>query len=144
MALVRYRPWNLLNDLELEDFFKTGVKSFDQSIAESSHWMPDVDIEERDSEFVVLADLPGMQAKDIEVSMKDNVLTIRGERVEEKEEKKKDYTRKERREGKFYRVFSLPNTADSEKIKAKVKDGVLEVIIPKREQKQFKKIAVES
>ncbi|MBN1684557.1 MAG: Hsp20/alpha crystallin family protein [Gammaproteobacteria bacterium] len=143
MALVRYRPWNLLSDTDFEDFFKTGLKPFDESIAESSHWLPDVDIEEQDDKFVVLADLPGIQAKDIDVSMKDNVLTIRGERVEEKEEKKKDYTRKERREGKFYRVFSLPNTADSEKIKAKIKDGVLEVVIPKRELKQSRQIQVE-
>ena len=142
MALVRYEPWSLLNQFnrELDSLFAR--PNTENSIA-TSDWTPAVDIKETENEFKILADIPGVDPKDIDVHMEDGVLTIRGEREAKKEEEKEGYKRVERSYGSFYRRFNMPDTADADKISAKSVHGVLEVTIPKQEKVQPRKISVQ-
>jgi HSP20 family protein len=110
----------------------------------TSDWVPAVDIKEEKDSFVIVADIPGVDPKDIEVHMENGMLTIKGEKESEKKEEREGYKRVERSFGSFYRRFSLPDTADAEKITAKSNNGVLEVTIGKQEQVQPRKIAVDS
>ncbi len=147
MSLVRYEPWGFLNQLhgDLDHFFdRSPVQDGDQGNSlVTSDWTPAVDIKEEDDSYVIHADIPGVEAKDIEVNMEDGVLTIRGERNAENRDASKHYKRVERVRGSFYRRFSLPDTANTDAISAKSKHGVLEVIIPKQEKLQPKRITVE-
>lgn len=106
-------------------------------------WSPSVDVIEEDNQFLVKADIPGVDPKDIEVSLDSGRLIIRGERKWEKEEKKEGYMRSECSHGMFYRRFTLPDTADPDKISAKGKDGVLTVTIGKREVSKPKRINIQ-
>jgi HSP20 family protein len=110
----------------------------------TSHWRPAVDIREEENRFVILADLPGVDPKDIDITMEQGVLSIKGERVSDKEESHEGYKRVERVRGTFYRRFSLPDSADAERIEAKGKDGVLEIVLPKLEKEQARRISVKS
>jgi HSP20 family protein len=105
---------------------------------------PAVDIVEHDKGYQVTAELPGMEEKDIDVKFADGVLTIKGEKKEESEEKQKDYYRSERRFGAFQRSFGVPDGIEPDKIEATVKNGVLTVILPKSDevQKREKKIEI--
>ncbi len=144
MALVTYEPMNILNQLrrEMDRLFESETPS--GGMVTAADWVPAVDIKETDKAFIITADVPGVDPKDIEVNMENGVLTIRGERKEETEEEKKGYKRIERVRGTFYRRFTLPDTADAEKISAKSKNGVLEITIPKQEKVQPRKITVEA
>ncbi|HYA07456.1 MAG TPA: Hsp20/alpha crystallin family protein [Xanthobacteraceae bacterium] len=108
--------------------------------------LPAVDVVESDKAFEITADLPGMDEKNIEVKVADGVLTIKGERQEEKEEKKKDYYLQERSFGSYQRSFELPDSVDPDKIEASFKKGVLSVTLPKKleAQKPTKKIEVKA
>jgi HSP20 family protein len=108
--------------------------------------MPAVDIVESEKAYEITADLPGMDEKNIEVRVADGVLTIKAEKQEEKEEKKKDYHLQERSFGSFQRSFDLPESVDSDKIEASFKKGVLTVTLPKKPeaQKPTKKIEVKA
>jgi HSP20 family protein len=108
--------------------------------------MPAVDVVESDKAYEITADLPGMDEKNIEVKVTDGVLTMQGERQEEKEEKKKDYYLQERSYGSFQRSFELPESIDADKIEASFKKGVLTVKLPKKAeaQKPAKKIEVKA
>ncbi|WP_265821884.1 Hsp20/alpha crystallin family protein [Geovibrio ferrireducens] len=105
---------------------------------------PDVDIIEKNGQLVVTADLPGMEEKDIEVTINDGILAVRGERTEEKEETEKGFHRRERVFGRFVRQFALPKGTDAENVKAVFKNGVLEVRIPLKSVIEEKKIQIES
>lgn len=107
---------------------------------------PAVDIAEKDGEYEITAELPGLDEKDIEVKFADGGLTIRGEKKEEKEEKRKGYHLSERRYGTFERFFAVPDGVDADKISAKFSKGVLTVVLPKtaEAQKQEKKIAIKA
>lgn len=96
-------------------------------------WTPAVDIEEDDKAITIKADLPEVDKKDINVSVENGTLTIRGERKREHEEKKKNYYRQERSYGSYMRSFTLPDYVDKEKIQAEAKNGVLTVTLPKSE-----------
>ncbi|MEX2353791.1 MAG: Hsp20/alpha crystallin family protein [Gammaproteobacteria bacterium] len=149
MSVIRYEPYSLLDQLQKE-FSRSGVwDPFNRENLEEdhqelavSHWRPAVDIREEDNRYVIHADLPGVEAKDIEITMEEGVLTLKGERTSEKSEDKKGYKRVERARGTFYRRFSLPDTADVEKIEAKSRDGVLEIVVPKQEKVQPRRITV--
>ena len=147
MSLVRYEPWNILNQLhgDLDRFFDRRLAPSDEngSSLATSDWTPAVDIKEEDDRYVIHADVPGVEPKDIEVNMEDGVLTIRGQRSTENCEDREGYKRVERVRGSFYRRFSLPDTANAEAISAKSTHGVLEVVIPKQEKLQPKRIVVE-
>jgi len=105
-------------------------------------WAPAVDIYETENELVVKADLPDVSEKDLDVRIENNTLTIRGERKFEKKVEEEHYLRVERTYGSFSRSFSLPNTVNSEAIKAEYKNGVLTVELPKRAESKPKQIKV--
>jgi HSP20 family protein len=107
-------------------------------------WAPRVDIEEDDKQYVVRADLPGVDPKDVELSVVENTLVLRGEKKEEREEKGKNYHRIERMVGQFYREIPLPQGTEVDKVKATAANGVLTVTIPKAAATQPKKIPVEA
>ena len=141
MAISRYEPWSLLNQLHKElDRVREGGDS--EGSTATAEWAPAVDIKEEADKFVLLADLPGVKPEEIDVSMEGGVLTIRGEKRTEAKTEKEGYKRVERTYGSFYRRFSLPDTANSDAISAKTNHGVLEIVIPKREAVQPKKISV--
>jgi HSP20 family protein len=142
MSLVRYEPWSLINHLQAELERAFDVRSERGSTV--ADWAPAVDIREEDSRFVLRADLPGVDPKDIEVTMEDGVLTVRGKRELEEREERDGYRRIERASGRFYRRFTLPDTADADGITAKSAQGVLEVTIPKQPKLQPRRIAVEA
>ena len=107
-------------------------------------WAPKVDIKEEANEFIVFADIPGVDPKDIQIDMDGNTLTVKGEKKLFKEEKEKNYYRQERTSGKFYRQFTLPETIDADKITAKAKQGVLAIHLPKAiEENKQRKITVQ-
>lgn len=109
----------------------------------ASDWTPAVDIKEEEKRFLVTADLPGVDPNDVEVTMENGMLSIRGERKDEKKEEKDGYRRVERFNGSFYRRFMLPDTADPEKVKARANNGVLEIEIAKSKEKPSKKVKIE-
>jgi HSP20 family protein len=145
MTLLRHEPWNIMNQLQEEL-----ARAFDERVGRSERgstiadWVPAVDLREEDSRFVIRADLPGVEPKDIEVTMEDGVLTLRGKRVLEHREEREGYRRVERASGTFFRRFTLPDTADAESISARSSQGVLEVTIPKQPKLQPRRITVES
>ena len=136
-------PFKELREIEkrissMLDLERAAVPSAKETI-----WAPAVNEKEDEKAYYVEVDLPGVKKEDINVEVKDNVLTISGERKFKKEEKDKGYIRTESFFGKFERRFTLPSDADAEKIDAKVEDGVLHITIPKIEEKEgTKKIEV--
>ena len=105
-------------------------------------WAPRIDVEETDKEIVVKADLPGVDPKAVEVSVENGVLTVRGEKKEEKEKKENNFHRIERFSGSFYRAIALPPGTDAEKVNASSANGVIIITIPKKPEAQPKKITV--
>lgn len=143
MAIARYEPWSLLHQLHRElDRAREG--SAGDGSAATAEWAPAVDIKEEPDKFVLQADLPGVKPEEIDVSMEDGVLTIQGEKKTEAKTEGEGYKRVERTSGTFHRRFSLPDTANPDAISAKTNYGVLEIVIPKREAVQPKKINVTS
>ena len=145
MSLIRYNnPWNLLNNLQRDLYSNpeyNRLNDDDASVATAS-WAPSVDISEDENAFTLLADIPGVDPKDIEISMEKGVLTIKGERQTENVEESENYRRIERQSGQFYRRFTLPDSADADKIEAKSEHGVLTVTIPKQEVTLSRRIEV--
>jgi HSP20 family protein len=146
MAIMRYEPFNLLNQLqrEVKRLLDTGRSGDEEAGNLLADWAPAVDIKEEPNQFVIHADLPGVDIKDIEVTLEHGVLSLRGQRTAEKQEETGQYRRVERMRGTFLRRFSLPDVADADKVAAKCKDGVLEVIVPKTKAAQPRRIAIES
>lgn len=146
MTLMRYKPWSTFNQFqnELNKLFDRRLGSDDNSMVETSHWMPLVDIKEEANRFVLYADIPGVDPKNIEITMENGVLSIKGERTDEVKEEQEGYSRIERTKGVFYRRFALPDTADPDNITAHGKHGVLEISLPKREKAKTRKIEVVS
>jgi HSP20 family protein len=143
MAITRYEPWGLLTQLQKELEQMRGDVGREGSSA-TAEWAPAVDIKEEPDKFVLHADLPGVKPEEIDVRMENGVLTIKGEKKTEAKTEKEGYKRVERTYGSFYRRFSLPDTANPDAISAVSKHGVLEIVIPKRESVQPKKINVTS
>jgi HSP20 family protein len=105
-------------------------------------WAPAVDIRETEEAYEVLADLPGFDKKNVDITLENNILTLRGERKWEGEEEKQAYRRIERAYGEFSRSFSLPTQVDAETVEAKFTDGVLTIKIPKAEESKPRRITV--
>lgn len=141
MSLVRYEPYNLLDQFNSEISRLMG-NPVSRNLATAGEWMPAVDIREEEGRFLLVADLPGVDRKDVEITVEDHVLTFKGERTTEKDESSEGYRRRERVHGEFLRQFTLPDTADTENIHATVNAGVLEIAIPKQQKLQPKKITV--
>ena len=144
MNIHRYEPWAIMNrlhrDLDRLLVPATGEDS-PQNVIE---WAPHVDIREEKDRFVLHADLPGVEAKNIEISLDKGILTLRGHRELETRDEKAGFRRIERVSGEFFRRFTLPETADSQSVRAKHANGVLEVIIPKQAQVMPRRIEVEA
>lgn len=140
MSITRYEPWALHRELlnEVNRLFGTN----DASSAATADWVPPVDIEEYADKFVLYADVPGIEPSSIEVTLEKGVLTLSGAREQAVEQNGIERKRSERATGKFLRRFVLPDTVDSENVSASGKNGVLQVVIPKRPQAQPRKIAV--
>ncbi len=142
MSLVHYKPVNLFDqfDNEINRFFSSALTT---DAANQTHdWSPAMDIREEDSRYVLEADIPGVSREDVDISLEDSVLTIKGERTLNNEEDREGYHRKERVHGRFVRQFSLPDTVNAEAISATVTNGVLEIGIPKQEKPEPRKITV--
>ena len=106
------------------------------------NWAPAVDIYEDKDNIIVKAELPGIKKEDLSIDVKNNVLTLSGERKHEKETKKENFHRMERSYGKFSRSFTLPNSVKVEKVKAQYKDGILDISLPKTEKAKTKAIPI--
>lgn len=142
MALTRYEPFTVLTQLQRElDRFR-GENDDGNGRVATAEWTPAVDIKEEENRFVIHADIPGVKPEDIDISMENGVLTLKGEKHTEAKTEKDNYKRVERIYGSFYRRFSLPDTADNDAISATSSHGVLDIVIPKREAVKPKKISV--
>lgn len=148
MAIVRWwDPWRDLSAIQekmnqlFEDTFARG-RGREEGFA-SAMWAPAVDIYETDEAVVVKAEVPGVDRDNVAIEVKDGILTLKGERKFEKEVKEENYHRMERSYGTFVRSFSVPASVDPDKITARLRDGVLEVTLPKVEKAKPKQIKVE-
>jgi len=121
------------------DGFFRGSQEEDTALA---LWTPAVDIAEHDDQYVVKVELPGVSKDEVKITLESNILTIRGEKKQEKETKKENYHRVERSYGSFQRSFTLPTTVKSDKIDASYNNGVLTVALPKAEEAKPKQIEV--
>ena len=142
-----YTPFALFRQ-EMDKLFDNFFRGFEMEpfMGRLGAFSPSVDVKESDKEIRVSAELPGMDDKDIEVSLNRDSLTIKGEKKEEKEDKGKDYYRMERSYGSFSRTIPLPAGVDMDKVKADFRKGVLMVTVPKTAQaiKETKKITVKA
>ncbi|MFQ5745225.1 MAG: Hsp20/alpha crystallin family protein [Acidobacteriota bacterium] len=147
MQLVRWDPFRDLRFLHrrMDRLFNEALSGYPDSAEGepiTASWVPAVDIYEGDAAITLRAELPGLSEDDVEVTLEDGRLTVKGEKKLEQEEKEGEYRRIESRYGAFYRSFPLPNTVDKEQIKARFDNGVLEVSLPKAEAAKPKRIAV--
>ena len=146
MTLVRLRPRSDIFRFhnETDRLFDDLMERFPtQRETGKNTWNPDVDIHESDTKVVVEADLPGMEEKDISVTIRDKALTLKGEKKQEKIEKEQNVHRVERTYGSFTRVFTLTTTVVADKATAGYKNGTLTITLPKTEEAKPKEIAVE-
>ncbi len=147
MALVRWDPWTTLPTLQdrinrlFDDTFPSLRAGGEEEMA-LLDWRPTVDTYEEGDSIVIKAELPGVKKEDVSIDVKENVLTLKGERKHEKNINEDNYYRRECSYGKFQRAFTLPDAVDPAKIEASYKDGVLKVKVPKTEESKAKKIEI--
>jgi HSP20 family protein len=145
MSIIRYDPFRDLRSLqdEVNRLFTTNLsRAFgDEGIARGA-WNPSVDIYENKDHIVLEAELPGMRREDFDLSIENNVITLRGERRFEKKDDSDNYHRVERSYGSFTRSFTLPQTVTAEGATAEYRNGVLRVTLPKREEVKARRIEV--
>ncbi len=148
MKLVRWTPMqDMVSSFtrELDPFFNNGfgrgLFNLPNRVLDQG-WQPVVDVEERENELVLNAELPGMKKKEIEITVEDNVLTLVGEKKTEDKKGSGDYYRSERFFGRFERSFTLPTYVEADKANATFKDGVLQIALPKKEEAMSRKIAI--
>ena len=145
MSVTRYDPFRDLRSLqdEVNRLFSTSLgRGFGDEGLSRGAWMPNVDIYENKDSIVLEAELPGMNREDFELTVENNVLTLRGERRFEKKDEADNYHRVERAYGSFTRSFTLPQTVSSEKAAAEYKNGVLRVTLQKREEVKARRIEI--
>ncbi len=142
MSLVRYEPWRGMDQLQDEINRLFSSWSNNESSGATADWVPSVDINEFDENFQLHVDVPGVDPKDVEITLDGGVLTIAGERRFEKSDESMLRRRTERAYGRFYRRFMLPDTVDADKVKATDRHGVLEITIPKQAKAQPRRIKV--
>lgn len=139
-TLTRPGNWITTPDMKFFDRF------FDEfgfpELTDQKQWLPKVDVSETDDHVIVRAEVPGMDKKDINITMSEGILTIQGEKKHEKEEEKENYRVVERRYGSFSRSLRVPRGVDADKIEASYKDGVLKVAIPKSDSEKSRKIEI--
>lgn len=145
MTITRYDPFRDLRNLqeEVNRLFTGNVgRTFDDEGIARGSWSPSVDIYENKEQIVLEAELPGMNREDFELTVENNVITLRGERRFEKKEDTDNYHRVERAYGSFTRSFTLPNTVSGDGAAADYRNGVLRVTLPKREETKARRIEV--
>src|SRR5579864_2706622 len=142
--LVYYQPWSIMDrwHREIDELFSRRSEVSQPAVTNSMAWSPSVDLHEESDRFILRADVPGVAAKDIEVSAEDGTLTVRGERPAKERVSSDGFEHIERAAGTFLRRFTLPESARAEAIKARYADGVLEIEIPKQPRVEAKRIAV--
>jgi HSP20 family protein len=146
MALIRWDPAGELSSLQSEvnrlfnSFFD--VPAAPGNGATLRRWVPAMDLVETDDHFVLRADLPGLSQDDVSIELEDRVLTVSGERKTEHEDRKEGYYRVERAYGSFSRSLTLPEGVDAEAVEASFDRGVLEVRIPKPEERKPRRVAI--
>jgi HSP20 family protein len=148
MALIRWEPVRELNTIQTEmnrlfnTFFDAPASGPSTGATQGRRWIPAMDLLETEDDFVLRADLPGMSETDVNIELEDNVLTISGERKAEHEERKEGFYRVERASGSFTRSLTLPEGVNPEGVRAHFEKGVLEVRIPKPEQRKPRKVSI--
>jgi HSP20 family protein len=141
-------PWHELETLQnrMRRFFDVtpffAPSAFTAPMLETGEWWPAVELIEANGEFVLTAEIPGMTKEDVDISVEDNVLTLKGEKKFEREEERERMHIRERRYGAFERSFTLPRNVEAGKIRAEYKDGVVEVHMPKAPEAQGRKIEI--
>lgn len=146
--LVRWNPWNELSRIEREmSMFFDARNSFaslgrNGDAQQQVAWQPAVDIHEDAQRVLVVVDLPGVEQKDVEIAIENNVLTLRGERKREQKDDGEGYRRFERSYGSYARSFTLPTTIEAEKVTAEMRAGVLTLTLPKKPEAQPRQIKV--
>ena len=143
MELVTWEPFAGLNKIQsrIHNLFDENLGQSWTSTA-SSAWYPPVDVLESKEAYVIRAELPGMKKEDFDLEVKDEVLTLTGERKSEKPADGVEYRNVERVSGKFYRSFSLPQTVKHDGIQATYRDGILEINVPKADEAKPRQISV--
>lgn len=145
MAITRYQPWSVLSQFqnELNRLYDETAGPHESSSA-TAQWVPPVDIDEHPDRFVLYADVPGVAPDSIEITLENGVLTISGTREFDVSPAKEENVRRrsERAHGHFHRRFTLPDTVEADGVEARGRDGVLEIVIPKRAQSRPRKIEV--
>jgi len=150
MAIVKWRrrdEWDPFKDLfdlqkEINRLFETSFSRLPQRFISEESFAPAIDLYEDENEYVVEAELPGLKQDEIKVSVEDDILTISGEKKREKEVKEGNLYRSERFYGKFERQIVLPQNTEKDNIKASYKNGVLKVVIPKKEEAKSKRVDI--
>jgi|SRR5690349_4241029 len=141
MSLIRWEPFR-----EMDDFLRTASPLFSRngvrSLTERTEWAPTANISETEKEYLIKAELPEVRKEDVKVTLENGVITISGERKQQKEAKEENEIRVESFYGSFARSFSLPDNVDPNGVRAESKDGVLKIHIPKREGSKPKQISV--
>jgi HSP20 family protein len=144
MSITRWDPFRNISTLQeqVNRLLESSVNAGRTEGGTLTSWAPAVDIYETENELVIKADVPDMNEKDLDIRVENNMLTIRGERKFEQKVKEENYLRIERTYGAFSRSFALPNTVNTEGIKAEYKNGVLTVDLPKRAEAKPKQVKV--
>ncbi|OIR02284.1 spore protein SP21 [mine drainage metagenome] len=146
MNLIKWDPFRELDDVSsrLNRIFgrMPSRPASDNEMLAVADWMPSVDISETDAAYLIKGEIPGVNKEDVKVTIQDGMLTIQGERKQEKEEKNKKFHRVECSYGNFMRSFRVPDDADESGVKAEFKDGMLNVTLPKSEKAKPKSINV--
>jgi HSP20 family protein len=148
MAITRYEPWNVVSQLQHEINRVFGTLNDTEGSSATSAWSPAVDVREFPDRFQLLLDVPGVEPKDVEITLDNGVLTVAGSRPEEqaagsKEADQPQQQRLERPVGRFHRRFILPDTADADTVNATGHNGVLEIVIHKHPKAQARRITVQ-
>jgi HSP20 family protein len=149
MALVRWEPVREITSIQNEmnrlfnTFFDTPTAAEGGNGTSARRWIPAMDLVETEDAFVLKADLPGVTESDVNVEIEDNVLTVSGERKAEHEDKREGYVRVERSYGSFHRSLTLPEGIDPEGVQASFENGVLDIRIPKPEERKPRKVAIQ-
>jgi HSP20 family protein len=147
MAVLRYEPWNVVSQLHNEINRVFGNLNDAEGSSATSEWTPAVDVREYSDRFQLLLDVPGVEPKDVEITLDSGVLTVSGNRPEERAvgtngAEEPQQQRIERRLGRFHRRFILPDTVDAENVNASGRNGVLEIVILKQPKSQPRRITV--
>jgi HSP20 family protein len=152
MAIQRWNPWGELAEMErrMDETMRYPLMTWRHPLlwwrapTENMAWLPSLEMYEKEDKVVVRAEIPGMKQEDIDISVEDSTLTIKGERKAESEVKDEDYYRCELSYGRFSRSIALPSKVQAEKVAASYDDGILEITLPKAPEAKPKKIAVKA